>query len=63
MSYSLNYDNADTIKYNYLDGVKVSIQVIVGNTVYGIPLKSTNTDYQEILEWAKIDGNTIADAD
>mgnify|MGYP003657737227 FL=1 len=22
-----------------------------------------NTDYQEYLEWAKIDGNTIAEAD
>jgi|11_taG_2_1085331.scaffolds.fasta_scaffold04061_3 hypothetical protein len=28
-----------------------------------IPLDPANTDYQAILEWAKIDGNTIAKAD
>ena len=28
-----------------------------------IPLNEENTDYQAILEWAKIDGNTIEAAD
>ena len=28
-----------------------------------VPLDTDNTDYQEILEWAAIDGNTIAEAD
>ena len=28
-----------------------------------VPLDPANTDYQAILEWAKIDGNTIAEAD
>ena len=28
-----------------------------------VPLDPANTHYQAILEWAKIDGNTIADAD
>ena len=33
------------------------------NRVLSVPLDPANTDYQEILEWAKIDGNTIEDAD
>jgi hypothetical protein len=28
-----------------------------------IPLDPNNRHYQEILEWAKIDGNTIEEAD
>ena len=28
-----------------------------------VPLNSANRHYQAILEWAKIDGNTIAEAD
>ena len=28
-----------------------------------VPLKEDNTDYQNILEWEKIDGNTIEEAD
>jgi len=28
-----------------------------------VPPATDNTDYQAILEWAAIDGNTIADAD
>ena len=28
-----------------------------------VPTDQLNTDYQAILEWAKIDGNTIEDAD
>jgi hypothetical protein len=42
MSYGLNFDNADTIEYTYLNGIKVSIKVIFGNTSYGIPLTTDN---------------------
>ena len=28
-----------------------------------VPLKEDNTDYQNILEWEKIDGNNIEEAD
>jgi hypothetical protein len=28
-----------------------------------VPLDSNNTDYQNILEWEKIEGNTIEEAD
>ena len=34
-----------------------------GNIVLSVPLDPANTDYQAIQEWAKIDGNTIEDAD
>ena len=33
------------------------------NRVLSVPLDADNTDYQEILEWAKIDGNVIKEAD
>jgi len=33
-----------------------------GETIY-VPLDSKNRHYQAIQEWAKIDGNTIEDAD
>ena len=31
--------------------------------VLSVPMNPDNTDYQDILEWEKIDGNTIEDAD
>ena len=31
--------------------------------VLSVPINSANTDYQNILEWEKIDGNNIEDAD
>jgi len=30
---------------------------------WDVPINKDNTDYQAIQEWAKIDGNTIEDAD
>jgi hypothetical protein len=41
-----NFDNYKMIK----DGV-----------TYFVPLDTANTDYQEIQEWAAIDGNNIID--
>lgn len=31
--------------------------------IFYVPLKTENTHYQQILEWEKIDGNNIEDAD
>tara|TARA_R100000988_G_C3897543_1_gene115870 strand:- start:27 stop:224 length:198 start_codon:yes stop_codon:yes gene_type:complete len=31
--------------------------------VLSVPINSANVDYQDILEWAAIDGNTIEEAD
>ena len=57
--------NIQTVKKNVLDGKLVSYQVIQNNSnlVYSVPLDPANTDYQAILEWAKIDGNAIEAAD
>ena len=57
--------NIKTVKKNVIDEKVVSYQVTQqdSNLVYSVPLDTDNTDYQAILEWAKIDGNSIADAD
>ena len=39
------------------------IKATINDTEMYVPLDSENTDYQAILEWAKIDGNTIEAAD
>ena len=31
--------------------------------VYFVPKVNANLDYQDVLEWEKIDGNTIEEAD
>jgi len=33
------------------------------DTILSVPKDTANTDYQNILAWAAIDGNTIAEAD
>ena len=53
-------------KYLYdLEGVnKTHIQLNLGNNRYQhIRINPNNRSYQEIIEWAKIDGNKIEDAD
>ena len=46
-----------------IDGNKEGIQCVIDGVPSSVPLDPANTDYQAILEWAKIDGNTIAEAD
>lgn len=33
------------------------------DTRWAVPLDEANSDYQKILEWEKIDGNNIEEAD
>ena len=40
-----------------------SINIVVENKQMSVPIDPANRHYQAILEWAKIDGNTIEDAD
>ena len=44
------------IRVDFVDssGTKVSLD---------IPMKEVNTDYQNLLKWAAIDGNNIEEAD
>jgi hypothetical protein len=45
-------------------GSNQCINVVTQDDVYmSVPLDPANTDYIAILEWAKIDGNSIEDAD
>jgi len=57
--------NITEAKYNKetLTDKNCSINIVVDNKFMSVPLDPDNRHYQAILEWAKIDGNTIADAD
>ena len=46
-----------------ISGDNISIKATINSSVVYVPLDPDNMDYQAILEWAKIDGNSIADAD
>ena len=56
--------NIKSAKYMADDnGDNCSITSMIDGRQWSVPLDPANTDYQAILEWAKIDGNTIEDAD
>ena len=44
----------------YLGTYKITT---INDEILYIPLNASNRHYQEILEWEKIDGNTIEEAD
>tara|TARA_R110001632_G_scaffold171615_1_gene290783 strand:+ start:114 stop:290 length:177 start_codon:yes stop_codon:yes gene_type:complete len=48
---------------NIEDTKNENIKVIIDGTEMTVPLDPANRHYTAILEWAKIDGNTIEDAD
>ena len=37
------------------------VTLVDSNVIISVPLDPDNTDYQEIQEWAKIEGNNIID--
>ena len=43
-----------------LDNYKMTLS---DGKIWYVPLVEANTDYQNILEWEKIEGNTIEEAD
>ena len=55
--------NTVTKNYNSMTNEFCSYQVtyVNSNRVKSVPLDEANTDYQEIQEWAKIEGNNIID--
>tara|TARA_R110002074_G_scaffold56973_1_gene140261 strand:- start:207 stop:377 length:171 start_codon:yes stop_codon:yes gene_type:complete len=55
--------NISNAKYVAINDENDSITATIDGKVMSIPLDPANRHYQEILEWAKIDGNTIEDAD
>jgi len=40
-----------------------NIRAVIGGITMFVPITTDNRHYKAILEWAEIDGNTIADAD
>ena len=61
-------------EYSYIKSVKkmkctITDEVVSYNitqqddTILSVPKDTGNTDYQAILEWEAVDGNTIAEAD
>ena len=49
--------------YKDFDGKNVSVNATIDGQDMSVPMNTANRHYQAIQEWAKIDGNTIADAD
>ncbi len=57
----MNFTNAKYV--SHLGNNKHSIRAELDGKTVCIPINTDNRHYQAILEWAKIDGNTIEDAD
>ena len=56
--------NITKAKYNNNQaGIQDNISATIDGVAMNVPLDSANRHYQAILEWAKIDGNTIEEAD
>ena len=56
----MNITSAQYIADN--DGNNASINAIIDEIQYAVPMDTDNRHYQAILEWVE-DGNTIEDAD
>ena len=60
----LTKETISTVKKVSLSGEINTYKVVDDdNDVYFVPIAEGNTDYQTVLKWEAIDGNTIADAD
>ena len=46
-----------------IDGGEASINAIIDGKEWSVPLDPANRHYAAIVEWAKEDGNEIAEAD
>ena len=57
----MNFENITTIEYKYNEWGKSAINIVYSDgTQKSVPMNTSNTDYQEILEWVAA-GNTITD--
>ena len=51
-----------TVEKQYIKNEFVSYKMILADgKEFSVPLDEANTDYQEIQEWAEIEGNNIID--
>ena len=52
----------NTVEKFYVNGNWTCYKMTLSNgKVWAVPLDEANSDYQEIQEWAKIEGNNIID--
>ena len=58
----MNITSAQYIR-NISNTENENIKATIDGTEMFVPLDPANRHYQAILEWAKIDGNTIEEAD
>ena len=57
------FDNIKSVKkYNWDTDFNYQVTLKSGG-ISGVPNDTDNLDCQTVLEWAKIDGNTIEEAD
>ena len=54
-------ENIVEVKKVYFFYWSLSFNVVTTDTKCTVPNSTANTDYQEIQEWAKIEGNNIID--
>jgi len=45
------------------DPTIIKVTLVGSSMEHFVPVDTSNTDYLAVLEWAAIDGNTIAEAD
>ena len=60
------FENCKLKYVKEMDGSNCAVQVNYqdgSGKFMSIPMDTDNTDYQNILEWAAIDGNNIEEAD
>ena len=56
-------ENITSVEKNYgFDGQHNGYKMTKDNVIWFVPLQEANKDYQEIQEWAKIEGNNIIDS-
>ena len=59
----INIEDIKSVKkYNWDTDWNYQVELKSGGTS-GVPNDTANTDCLVVLEWSKVDGNTIADAD
>ncbi len=46
-----------------VEGDNCAVQAVIDEVTWSVPMDTSNTQYQAILEWAKEDGNEIQAAE